>query len=109
MGKYQRNKGANGEREVVNLLKGYGFEAKRISMMETNGEDKGDVEMKVPSEQGTRKIQVKIGEQVPVFIYKALDTTKFDFLFMRKDRKEWMVCMDIDTFIYLLMRKEIKE
>ena len=39
-GKYSRNKGANAEREITNLIKDAGFYAKRISQMETNSIDK---------------------------------------------------------------------
>lgn len=35
MSSYQRTKGANGEREIVNLLKSHDIPAKRISMMES--------------------------------------------------------------------------
>ena len=101
----QRTKGAAGEREIVNLLKQYGINAKRISMMETNGEDKGDISIythRRPGDVG----QVKRGNHVPKFIYQALGD--FDFLFCRRDKERWLVTMDVDTFIYFMQENEKK-
>ena len=89
----QRTKGATGERTVVNILKEHGVNAKRISMMETGGIDKGDVEV-----ADIWHGQVKIGEFVPVFDYKALEEGS-QFLFKKKDRRKWLVTMDLDFFL----------
>jgi len=92
MGKMQRTKGGNGEREVVNILKKAGIPAKRISMMETGNIDKGDLLI-----AGCWKAQVKIGKQVPKFYYDAF-TPEDKFVFARRDRKEWLITMRLDMF-----------
>lgn len=90
----QRTKGANGEREVVNLLKEHGIDAKRISMMETNGIDKGDIEI---SKQFLGS--VKRGQHIPKFIYDAKGDC--DYLFLRRDKQKWIVAMSLEEFIKL--------
>jgi len=91
-GKYSRNKGQRFERELVNLMRDYGIKAKRISMMETGGIDKGDVQIE------QYRCEVKGGAQVPKFIYTARKTDE-KLLFMRRDGKKWLVCMDMDLFM----------
>lgn len=95
MGKYQRTKGANGERSIVNLLKEAGVPAKRISMLESGNVDKGDIEV-----AGCWKAQVKVGNQVPIFYYNAF-TKDEAFVFSKKDRKGWLVTMNLETFLKL--------
>jgi hypothetical protein len=95
MGKYQRTKGASGEREVVNLLKAAGQQAKRISMLETNHIDKGDVLI------DNKYIgSVKIGKQVPKFFYDGLGDAHM--LFARRDREKWLVTLPLDVLLNLL-------
>ncbi len=50
MGKTSRTKGANGERELVRLLKEMGYEARRTAPMQAGQSDSidGDVEVSVP-------------------------------------------------------------
>jgi len=93
MGKYQRNKGGRGEREIVNLLKSHDIPAKRISPLETNHEDKGDILV-----AECWKAEVKVGDQIPKFIYEAMKEGE-DMLFCKRDRKEWLVVMPVDKFI----------
>jgi len=93
MGKYQRDKGKRGEQELVRLLKEKGVPAKRISMLEAGQVDKGDVLI-----AEVWKAEVKIGGQVPKFIYDAKKEGE-DFLICKRDRKEWLVVMDLNWFI----------
>lgn len=95
MGLMQRRKGASGEREIVNLLKAAGIPAKRISMMETGGIDKGDIEV------AGKKAQVKRGNFVPKFFYTARCEGE-TYLFVRRDKEKWLVTMDFEEFIRLL-------
>ena len=94
MSKMQRTKGAGGEREVVNILKEKGVYAQRISMLESGNVSKGDIKV------GDLWIgEVKIGGQVPKFIYDALKTEACKMLFLRRDRMQWKICMDLDFFL----------
>jgi hypothetical protein len=95
MSKYQRTKGANGEREVVNRLKEAGIPCKRISMMETGNIDKGDILV-----ANVWKAQVKVGNQTPKFFYDAF-TPEDKFLFSKRDRKDWLVTMPLSVFLEL--------
>lgn len=97
MSKYHRRKGGDGEREIVNLFKAYDIPAKRISMMETGGIDKGDVAV---AEVYTA--QVKVGGKVPRWIYDAAPNGE-DMLITRRDRRKWRVTMDLDYFIERFM------
>lgn len=93
MSALQRRKGAQGERDLVNFFKGKGLPAKRISMMESGNIDKGDIEI-----VGKYKVEVKVGGQVPIWMYKARKAGE-DLLAFKKDRKQWMIAMDLDFFI----------
>ena len=99
MGKPSRTKGANGERELVRLLKEMGYEAVRISPLETNHTSKGDVEVWAPGgsrphyhgvsvpetwEVKRRKKQFSIQQ-----VYDALEGN--DALAVRIDGKAWLV------------------
>lgn len=94
MGLMSRRKGANGEREVVNLLKSRGIPSKRISLLETNGLDKGDIQV-----GHYQKGSVKLGSHVPKFLYDALGDC--DFLFSRRDKQKWLVTMPLEWFLLM--------
>lgn len=89
----QRNKGARLERELVNILKKSGVPAERISPMETGHVRKGDLLV-----ASIWKAEVKGGSQVPKFIYNARKEGE-EILFMKRDRKPWQICMDLDFFL----------
>ena len=94
MGKLSRNKGADGEREVVNILKKAGIPAMRTSMMESGNIVKGDVLV-----AGIWKAEVKVGDSVvPKFLYDARKEGEV-LLIVKRDRKKWQICMDLDFFI----------
>ena len=93
MGKMQKNKGRRGEQEICNLLKEHNVPAHRISMMETNHREKGDILV-----AECWKAEVKVGQQVPDYFYKAMKEGE-DMLFCKRDRKEWLVVMPVEKFI----------
>lgn len=96
-GSYSRNKGRRLEQEIVNLLKDKKIDAKRISMVETGHLIKGDILI-----NNTIKCEVKGGSQVPKFLYKARKDGE-EILFSRRDRKHWIVSMDLEKFAELLL------
>ena len=87
-------KGKRREREIANLLKEAGFDSYRISMMETAGVDKGDIQL------DDVVCQVKSGNHVPKTVYKFMENGE-PFLFMRRDKEKWLVVMGIEEFIKL--------
>lgn len=97
-GNHSRTKGRRFEQELVNLFKSHKVEAKRISMLETGREDKGDLQV------SELKVEVKGGSQVPLFLYKARKTDEH-LLCMRRDRSKWLVCMDLEWFIKKFLSK----
>ncbi|MBD3366338.1 hypothetical protein GF360_03300 [candidate division WWE3 bacterium] len=92
-GSYSRNKGRRLEQEIVNVLKDAGIDAKRISMVETGHHMKGDILV-----ANHLKCEVKGGSHVPKFLYNARKDGE-DILFARRDRQDWLVCMDLEWFI----------
>jgi len=98
-GKKSRNKGRTGEQEIVNVLKSHDVPAKRISMMETGGVDKGDVDV-----AGIWDCEVKYGAMVPKWIYDEALGKNPKMAFVRristKDRGyEWVVMMPLEFFL----------
>ena len=93
-GSYSRNKGRRLEQQAVLLFKRFGLPAKRISMMESNHEDTGDVLL-----NDEYKVEVKGGAQVPKWIYNVMKEKKPDMLVFKRDREKWLVCMDLEKFI----------
>lgn len=92
-GSFSRSKGSRSERNIVNILKDAGIPAKRISMMETNSEDKGDIEL-----MGIYHGQCKAGDHVPATVYKFMENGE-EFLFMKRNRREWLVTMKLEFFL----------
>lgn len=85
-------KGKRAEREIVNLLKEKDIPAKRISMQETGGIDKGDVLV------ASKWIaQVKCGSHVPKMFYDLFKNGE-EIGFVRQDGKKWLICMPLDFF-----------
>ena len=99
MGKSQRTKGADGEREVVNLLKSYGFESQRTAPMQAGGTGFGDV-----SGLPGYYVEVKRQERWRVQAWydqadKAAYIDEIPLVLMRSSRKDWLVVMDARDFL----------
>ena len=94
MSKMQRDKGKRGELEVCSIFRQHEIPAKRISPLETNHEDKGDIKI-----ADLWIGEVKLGNHVPKFVYDAVKTEDTQFLFMRRDRKKWLICIDLNFFL----------
>ena len=113
MSAYQRTKGANGERELVNLLKQMlpEYEWQRLAPLQTSNK-------KVPDVGGTHKetnkdfpfhIEVKKGKAT---IQSALKqarencaSNKTPLAITRRDHAEWIVSMSLETFVELVKEK----
>ena len=101
-GKTSRNKGKRGEREVVNLFKQHGIEARRGDS-QSRGAREADVEL---DELGKYWIEVKLGKQPR--IRAAIPHAERDsdgrtpIVFWRDDRKDWRVDMGVGAFFELL-------
>lgn len=101
MGKKSRNKGAAGEREVVNLLKAAGFEAQRTAPLQAAGGPRSGADVLLDNKD---KIEVKRRKNGFKNLYAWLEEA--NYLFLRADRKGYIVCMDLEEFLKL---KEVKK
>ena len=101
MGKSQRDKGANGEREVVKLLRSHGYTADRTAQLQAGGVERvqGDVtvfgvDAVAWPEHEWVSIEVKRDASVKLHT-KALDDAMLQFgsgtgcVFWRGDRQRW--------------------
>ena len=94
MGKSQRQKGYRGEYKLVKLLKKHGLNAKRVPLSGATTFQKGDIMI------GEYRAEVKWRKDGFKEIYKWLGDN--DFLFIKADRKPYLVVMNIEAFIKLL-------
>ena len=93
-------KGAEGERELAHKLKEYGYDAKRS--VQYNGKD-GQADV-----VGLPHIHCEIKRVERLNVYDAIDQAKRDAkngdkptVFHRKNRREWLVTMPLDSFMEL--------
>jgi len=100
-----KNKGKRGELEVAALLRGFGYDARRGQQF-SGGGDSPDV---VHSIKGLH-IEVKYTEAFNA--YKAMEQAEKDckkgdipLVFYRKKRKRWMVLVDAEAFMELILEK----
>ena len=91
-GKGAKRKGSAGEREVVKELKMKDIKAKKVPLSGAVSEFEDDV--LVGEEE--KRAEVKRRRDGWKEIYSWLDGP--DLLFMRADRKRWLVVMDLETF-----------
>ncbi len=93
-GKGSRGKGARGEREVVSRLIEMGVQAEKLSRSGYTGAD-----IVVNGRLG----EVKRQESMSKRDWDWLDQNQgVDFLFKRVNGKEWLVVMDLETFVKML-------
>lgn len=96
MGKLSKNKGKRGEREVVRLLREAGFEARRTAPLQAGESSLGDPDVELDKRF---KIEVKRRKSGLKHLYDWLKDA--DFLFVRADRKDYIVAMSLETFLKL--------
>ena len=101
MGKSQRNKGYRGEYKLVKLLQKAGIPAKRVPLSGATEFAKGDIVIK-----DRYKAEVKLRKDGFKELYRWLDGN--DFLFVKADRKPYLVIMTFDTFIEKWVGKDDK-
>jgi hypothetical protein len=98
IGKNNRRKGGQAERDVVNALLENGALAERISMMESGHIHKGDIRFKKYANQKEWYVcQVKNELAIPDYTYKNMEGYKV--MFMRKPKHKWVVVMDMEFFL----------
>lgn len=98
--KNSRAKGARGERELSNILKGHGYETRRGQQYCGSNGDADVV--------GLPGIHIECKRVERLNIYDAIEQSKNDAkedevpcVFHRKDRKQWLVTMEMDEWMKL--------
>ena len=106
MGRYQRTKGANWERQIVNDLRDYGFDAQRCAPLQTDGLPWPDV-LADPL-----WIECKVGKRPPII--KGMDQAmehcpigRIPTVVSKQDRQQPLVTLRWADFLDLL--KEWRE
>ena len=97
MGKYSRDKGARGERELANILKSYGYEARRGQQFcGLNGD--ADV-------VGLPGVHIEVKRTERFKLYDAMEQAERDARedeipagVTRKKKKNWVGCMGLEDF-----------
>ena len=104
LGKLSKDKGKRGEREVAELLRSHGFEARR-GQQYRGGPGSPDVIHSVPG----LHIEVKRAETLR--LYDALDqavddakTSETAVVFHRKSNKRWVVILEAEAFLRFMER-----
>ena len=98
-----RNKGASGERELAEVLRGYGFKARRGQQFSgANGD---------PDVVGIDGVHIECKRVERLNIYDAMAQSSRDardgeipVVMHRKNRKGWLVTLSLDDFIALYRR-----
>ncbi len=94
MGKKSRNKGYRGEHELVCLLKRAGINAVRVPLSGATEFAKGDVLVE------GRTCEVKLRKAGFKELYRWIEGK--DLLFLKADRKEYLVVMRVKDLVELL-------
>ena len=97
-----KNKGKVGEREVTNILKDHGWEARRGQQFQ-GGTDSPDVVHNIPDTH----IEVKRTESLS--LYKAMEQARIDSkpheaptVWHRRSQQKWLVIMDFEDYLKLI-------
>lgn len=101
-----RQKGARGERELANILKGYGYEESRRGQQYCGSNGDADV-------VGLSGIHIECKRVEKLNLEKAMEQAEHDrkeqekpAVFHRKDRKPWLVTMKLEDWMELFQAFE---
>ncbi len=103
-GKRSRDKGARGERHLVNYLQGEAFAAERVPLSGAMGGRFG-ADVSIPVLGVDRRGEVKVRANGFKQIYDWL-TPGVDYLFHKSDRNEWLVTLRLRDGIAIAKRAE---
>lgn len=100
MGRMSRNKGKTGERELANILKEHGYDARRGQQFcGANGD--ADV-------VGLPGIHIEVKRTESLSLYPALEQAGSDaregeipVVFHRRNHKRWVAIMELENFLNL--------
>jgi hypothetical protein len=99
-GKRNRQRGAEFERELVNLFRDHGLKAERVPLSGATSYAKDDVEVTPTFAEKPWRGECKRKSAVPKWIVDALG--ECNFMAMRGDRQEALIVIRASTFAELL-------
>lgn len=117
MGRRSRDKGARAEREIVNLLRDKGIEARRVPLSGAARGFPDDVivttrkrqvwnpaglSTRITTKKDEERFEVKARADGFKLLYRWIDDSYG--LFLHADRKEWLVVMRVEDFADLVKR-----
>lgn len=97
-----KQKGSRNEREVAELIRKHGFDARRSAQYCGNTGDAADITTNLPYH-----IEVKHQERLEIdkwweqAVHDAKESGKDPILVFRKNKQKWRVCMDFESFLEL--------
>lgn len=100
-GKSSKEKGYRGEKEIEKLLKEVGLSAKRVPLSGAVEGFWGDVLIKIKEEE--LRAEVKRRRVGLKALYDWLGGK--DILFVREDRKDWLVILRLEDFLRLTLKE----
>ncbi len=109
IGRGSKNKGKVGEREVVALLRKYGYEARRGQQYAGGGDSPDVVHNMELADDCAIHIEVKRGEQLSLWASLAQADEEawpsdIPVVFHRKNHQDWVVILDAIDFITIMKR-----
>ena len=105
MGKFSRDKGLRGERDLVNLLRERGIAAERVPLSgAAGGSFGGDVVAMFDGRKTLIECKVRADGFKQIYGWLAV----VDMLAIKRDRAEWLVVMPISKYLEENQREDIK-
>lgn len=99
-GKKALKTGENGEREIVKILNKYNIKAERVKGSGRFHSSATSCDIKLNVFGSEKRAEVKRRKKGFETIYKFLSQDeRSNMVFMKADRKPWLVCMSIEDFI----------
>lgn len=108
MGKSQREKGKRGEREVVDLFKAFGFDARRGQQHKGTNDSPDVIVIEAP-------VQVEVKRRQNMRLYNWMDKldeeagTNYPILFFRPDNKKWVSVMYAEDLLDILSERYLQK
>lgn len=100
-GRAAKRKGYTGEHEIVKLLAKYHIPAERVPLSGAlKGKLAGDINCIIHEKE--KKIESKRRKDGFKELYKYLEQDDCNYIFMRADRKDWIVAMPFDEWLELV-------
>lgn len=100
-GKAAKRKGYTGENEIVKLLNKYNIPAERVPLSGAlKGKLAGDINTIIAGKE--KKIESKRRKDGFKELYKFLEQDDCNYVFMRADRKDWIVAMPFTEWLELV-------